>query len=366
MIKKRLTKLRSLLLAHKLDGLVVSLPVNRRYLSGFTADDGQWGESSGWLLISPMAAVLITDSRYEISARAQAEFFEVRLHQHGLAKEVAGLVSEMSIKRLGIEADGMLVAWQLALAKDMPQVEIKPVSGLAGSLRVKKDPSEVAALMASLVLMEDVLADLMGQDLAGRTERELALAITRATEDAGAEGAAFEPIVAVGANAAEPHAHPGKRVLKSGEVVLFDVGAKLGGYHSDISRTVVVGGLEQADDNFKRVYPVVREAQLAAIEGIVPGMTGAQADKLARQVIEEAGFGPNFGHSLGHGVGLATHEAPSLSPNSGDVLLPGMVFTIEPGIYLPDWGGVRLEQMVLLAEDGCALLNRLDDFYQLD
>ena len=127
---------------------------------------------------------------------------------------------------------------------------------------------------------------------------------------------------------------------------------------------MVVGGAEAADEKFKQVYSVVREAQVRATEGIRPGMTGAEADKLARDVIEKAGFGKNFGHSLGHGVGLATHEAPSVSPNSSDVLLPGMVFTIEPGIYLPGWGGVRLENMVLLTHEGCTLLNRLDNFYE--
>lgn len=366
MLKKRLTKLRSLLMQYQLDGLVVSLPANRRYLSGFTQPDGQWGESSGWLLIAPAAAMLITDSRYELSAREQAPLFELVLHRQGLAKQTAALAADLGIKRLGIEADGMLVMWQQALAKELDQAEIKATRGLTGSLRLRKDPTEVAALMASLGLMETVLADILSQDLAGRSERELALAITRGVEDAGAEGAAFDPIVAVGPNAAEPHAQPGQRILEPGQTALFDVGAMVDGYCSDISRTVVVGGLDQADDTFRRVYPVVRQAQVAAIAGIRVGMTGAEADALARDVITEAGFGDNFGHSLGHGVGLATHEAPSLAPRSSDVLMAGMVFTIEPGIYLPGWGGVRLEQMVLLEDRGCRLLNGLDDFYQMD
>jgi Xaa-Pro aminopeptidase len=148
--------------------------------------------------------------------------------------------------------------------------------------------------------------------------------------------------------------------------VVFDVGAKLDGYISDISRTVVAGGLEQADQKFLQVYPVVRRAQMKAIAEIRPGMTGKEADAIAREVITEAGFGAGFGHSLGHGVGLATHEAPSLGPNSKDRLEAGMIFTIEPGIYLPGWGGVRLEQMVELTSSGCRLLNQLDDFYALD
>ncbi len=366
MHKKRLTKLRSLLLQMELDALVVTLPANRRYLSGFTQADGQWGESAGWLLIAPTAAVLVTDSRYQLSAGQQAPLFELRLHRQGLAKETAALAAELGIKRLAIEADGMLVMWQQALARELDQVELKPTRGLVGSLRLRKDSTEVAAITASLELMEGVLGDMLAQDLAGRSERELALAITRAVEDAGAEGTAFEPIVAAGPNAAEPHAQPGGRSLQPGRCALFDVGARVDGYCSDISRTVVVGGPGRADDTFRRVYPVVRRAMEEAIAGIEVGMTGAEADALARRVIERAGFGENFGHSLGHGVGLATHEAPSLSPGSSDVLLQGMVFTIEPGIYLPGWGGVRLEQMVLLEDQGCRLLNGWNDFYRLD
>ncbi len=365
MVKTRLAKLRARLKKEKLDGLLVSLPANRRYLSGFLPDDGQWGESSGSLLITPTDAVIFTDFRYELTARGQAGYFTPRIHRQGLAAELAEVLKSTWVKRLGFEADALLVEQRDRLAEALSGVELVATRGLVMGLRQRKDPEEVRALRASVALIEKVLAGVLAGDLAGRSELELARAISRGVVEAGAEGDAFTPIVASGPNAAEPHAEPGERLLVPGEPVIFDVGARLGGYCSDISRTVVVGGLAKSDARFREIYAIVRRAQLAAIAGIRPGMSGVEADAIARRIIEDAGYGDRFGHSLGHGVGLATHEHPSLAPRSAGALEPGMVFTVEPGIYLPGWGGVRLEQMVLLTKDGCRLLNGLDDFYEL-
>jgi Xaa-Pro aminopeptidase len=368
MIKPRLARLRARLAKEKLDGLLVTLPANRRYLSGFPSEDGQWGESSGALLLTPYDAIIFTDFRYELTARAQAPLFTPRIYRRGLASELAAVVQGTRLKRLGFEAEALLVDQRDRLAEALTGVELVATRGLVLSLRLRKDPAELAAISASLGIIERVLGDLLAQhpgELAGRGERELAAAISSGVVAAGGEGDAFAPIVASGPMAAEPHAEPGERRLAPGETVIFDVGAKFQGYCSDISRTIVVGGLEAADDQFREIYGIVRRAQLKAIAEIRPGMSGAEADAIARQVIEDAGYGPRFGHSLGHGVGLATHEPPSLSPAAMDILEPGMVFTVEPGIYLPGWGGVRLEQMVLLTKDGCRLLNRLDGFYEL-
>jgi Xaa-Pro aminopeptidase len=365
MLKKRLAGLRRRISSQGLDGLIVSLPAHRRYLSGFAPDDGQWGETSGWLLITACEAALLTDFRYELTAREQAPLFKVVIHRQGMGKALKPLLEESRIRRLGIEADAMLVLHQERLARELRgDLELVSTMGLVSALRVCKDPYELEAIRASLGIMEQVLGSVLDSDIVGKTERELALAITRAVEDAGADGPAFDPIVASGPNGAEPHAEPGQRVIAAGEPVIFDVGAKKDGYCSDISRTVLAGGLDRADDRFREVYSTVRQAQLKAIAEIKPGMTGAEADAIARQVIEDAGYGDRFGHSLGHGVGLATHEAPSVGPNSAEILMPGMVFTVEPGIYLPGWGGVRLEEMVVLTESGCELLNRLDGFYE--
>lgn len=366
MIKARLAKLRGRLKAHDLDGLLITLPANRRYFSGFTPDDGQWGETSGALLISQDAALLLTDFRYELTAREQATLFETVIYKRGLPGEVATQAMRLGLSSLGFEVEAMLVSWQLRIAKNLADTELVPTEALAATLRCKKNAVEIKALQKSLSLMEQVLGEVLASDIVGKSERELALTITRALEDNGAEGVAFNPTVASGPNAAEPHAESGPRIIRAGEPVLFDVGAKVDGYCSDISRTVVAGGLELADDKFKEIYGLTRQAQLKAMAGIRPGMTGGEADAIARKVIADGGFGERFGHSLGHGVGLATHEDPGVGPNSPDLLQPGMVFTIEPGIYLPGWGGVRLEDMMLLGEDGCQRLGALDWFYDLD
>ncbi|MBI4799550.1 MAG: aminopeptidase P family protein [Desulfarculus sp.] len=365
MIKMRLARLRRLLAKQKLDGLLVSQPANRRYLSGFTPADGQLGESCGSLLVTQRDALLLTDFRYMLTAQAQAAYYDVRIYRQGLAQELAGLAGRLGIKRLGIEAEALLLDQHQRLAQALEGVDLVPTRGLVAGLRARKDPEELRQITASLALMERVLDQVLSGDLVGTSERQLALKLMRAVEDQGGEGPAFPPIVASGPNGAEPHAEPGERVIQAGEPVIFDVGALVMGYMSDISRTVVAGGLERADEQFRQVYAVVRQAQLKAIAEIRPGMTGSEADALAREVIAQAGFGERFGHSLGHGVGLYTHEAPSLGPNSRDVLEPGMVFTIEPGIYLPGWGGVRLEQMAVLTATGCRLLNGLDRFHDL-
>lgn len=365
MIKARLAALRGMLKKQGLDGLLVTLPANRRYLSGFTADDGQWGESSGALLISQNAALLLTDFRYELTARAQAPYFETLIYQQGLANLLGMIAPELGVKALGYESEAMLEMWRQRLEQNLPGVEMHPTLGLVSELRVVKKSAEIAALTASLALMEKVLEQTLAGEIVGKREREVALSIARAVEDAGAEGVSFPPTVASGPNGAEPHAESGSRIIERGDPVVFDVGAKLGGYCSDISRTVVAGGLEAADGRFAEVYGLTRRAQLKAMAEIMPGMLGEEADAIAREVIEEGGFGPRFGHSLGHGVGLATHEAPRVGPRADDELQPGMVFTIEPGIYLPGWGGVRLEDMVLLTEEGCVRLGSLDRFYDL-
>jgi Xaa-Pro aminopeptidase len=365
MIKMRLARLRRLIKAQGLDGLLVTLPANRRYLSGFTPDDGQIGESSGSLLVTQTEALLLTDFRYELTAREQAVYCNVGIYQQGLAAELQDLAQHLRIKRLGFEDAALLVSQHQRLATALAGVELVPTRDLVAGLRLRKDPAELASLERSLALMEQVLDRVLDGDLVGQSERQLALRLVREVEDLGGEGPSFPPIVASGPNAAEPHAEPGERLIQAGETVIFDVGAKLEGYCSDISRTVVAGGLEHADQRFGEVYATVRRAQLKALEGIRPGMTGQEADALAREVIREAGYGERFGHSLGHGVGLYIHEGPSLSPRSTDVLQAGMVFTVEPGIYLPGWGGVRLEQMVVLEAKGCRLLNRLDRFHDL-
>ncbi len=364
-VKLRVDRLRRLLEREGLDGLLVLGPFNRRYLTGFTPDDGQPGESSGAVLVSETAFILATDGRYALTARDQAPLAEVQIYERGLAASLPDLVERAGVRRLGFEAEWISVAGRdrlaAALGRTDPGAELVPAVGLVEELRRVKDETELSLITRAVRLTEAAFQAVARDLTPGWTERRAAWAVEEAMRRAGADEAAFPPIVAAGPNSAEPHAQPTDRVIETGEPVLFDIGARWGGYRADMSRTIVLG---EPDDRFKEIYAVVRRAQRAAIDGLGPGMDGDAADALAREVIAKAGFGENFGHALGHGVGLATHEAPSLAARQTDPLVPGMVFTVEPGIYLPGWGGVRLEQMVVLEESGARVLNQDETFYE--
>ena len=355
----RLAALRRAMEKTGLEALLISRPENRRYVSGFKAEDGALTESSGYLLITPKEALVLTDFRYQEEAAEEASGFRVRVYNQGLGKLLAGLCGELGIKTLGFEEDYLLYHQFRTLAKDLPGLELKPTMDLVADLRIIKEPAEVEAIEASLALIEEVLDNLIDDLRPGMREDQAAWQIIAGLRERGA-GIAFDPIVASGPNGAKPHAVPGSREIREGEPIVMDVGARLEGYCSDITRTVWLGPFS---DKFKQVYSVVREAQLTAIQSIKPGMPAVQADALAREVIKKAGYGEAFGHSLGHGVGLATHEQPNVSPLRTTELRPGMIHTIEPGIYLPGWGGIRLEVMALVTDKGCRVLGGLDRFY---
>jgi len=355
----RLAALRESMAQADLSALLVSRPENRRYISGFKADDGALTESSGHLLVTPDQALLLTDFRYQEEAAEEAPGFAVKVYTKGLDKLLAELVPELGLKSIGFEEDYLIFRQVKTLAKELDGVELKPTSDLVADLRIIKEPAEIRAIEDSLALIEEVLDGLFNDLRPGMMEEVAAWRIISGLHERGA-GIAFEPIVASGPNGAKPHAVPGSRKIREGETIVMDVGARLEGYRSDITRTAWLGPFS---DKFKEVYSVVREAQLTAAEGIKPGMSTEEADALARKVIEKAGYGNAFGHSLGHGVGLETHEPPSVSPLKSSELKPGMIHTIEPGIYLPGWGGVRLEVMAEVTETGCRVLGGLNRFY---
>ena len=244
-------------------------------------------------------------------------------------------------------------------SKEKP-ISFLPAYQVVEELRARKERREIAIISRSLGITEGVFQEVQKILRPGKTEKEIAWQVKQWIHQKGGDDQAFEPIVASGPNAALPHAEPTEREIKKGEPILFDLGSKFQGYCSDLSRTVFLG---PPTDRFKEVYSLVRQAQIQAEKGIRAGMTTADADALARSVIEKAGYGKYFKHSLGHGVGLATHELPSLSPVKPTALLPGMVVTIEPGIYLPGWGGVRLENMVVIQKKGVRCLNQDKTFY---
>lgn len=362
--ENRLGRFRTILLEQGLDAFLVAVAENRYYLSGFRAEDLHVTESSGYLLISGTNQFLLTDFRYEEQARREAFGYEIVIYKEGFSQVLPELFSMMGIERLGVEAHYLTFQKyqeiRKALEETRPQAELAPTEGLVEELRVVKEPAEIDKIRASLAVTEKVLERVWGQMHVGRTEAEVAWEIEKQIREEGAEAVSFPPIVAAGPNGALPHAVPGKRKIAPGDAVVLDLGSKVDLYCSDMTRTWIA---EAADKKIWEIYRIVREAQLAAQDAIHAGADTAAVDAVARGLIEKAGYGDYFGHGLGHGVGLAVHERPGLRKQKGTTLAEDMIVTVEPGIYLPGLGGVRLENMVRVTGSGCEVLNRQDLFY---
>lgn len=268
-------------------------------------------------------------------------------------------MGDLSIKRLGFEAENVTFTLhhQLRDALNKKQVLIKltPVNGLVESLRAVKEPDEIKCIKKAVQISDVAYEYIAGIIRTGMTEKQVAWEIEKCLRESGSQSVPFELIVASGPNAALPHAKPSERTIKSGEPVVIDMGAKFNGYTSDLSRTICLG---TPDSTFRKIYKIVLEAQLAALSAINEGVTGQQADSAARSVIQQAGYGEAFGHGLGHGIGLAPHELPRLGSGSSEPLTPGMVFTVEPGIYLPGWGGVRIEDTAMIENGKLKLISK--------
>lgn len=350
-ISHRLEKLRQKLTEKEVDGILISQPENRYYLSGFS---GSWG----FLLVSPKEAILATDFRYIEQAKIQAPGYEVFRITTDIS-DLSPKITDLNLSRLGFEAGHMTFSFYHKLSnlfkeKQAP-LKLIPLEGLVESLRAVKEPEELELITRAAEIGDKAFAYIETKIQPGMTEKEIAWEIEKFIREYGSQAVPFEIIVASGPNAALPHARPSDRVINPGEPVLMDIGAKLNGYASNLTRTICLG---TPDTTFKKVYDIVLGAQLTAIAIIKEGMTGKQADSFARTVIEQSGYAEAFGHGLGHGVGLAVHESPGLGLTSNDVLTSGMVFTIEPGIYLPGWGGVRIEDLVVLEKDKVKVLSR--------
>jgi len=344
-LKNRRRKLRQGLAEKEIDAIFISQPENRRYLSGF---DG----SSGYLLITPQDTILATDFRYLQQAKIQAPDYEIFQIIGDIVDWFPRLVAELNMKKLGFEAGHITFALHHQLSdilnKAQSQIRLIPVDGLVESLRAIKEPEEIELITKAAEISDAAVEYIENMIHIGMSEKEIAWEVEKFTRENGSETVPFEVIVASGPNSALPHAKPSSRTIQSGEPVIFDIGARFGGYSSDLSRTIC---LDTPDDTFQKVYNTVLEAQLTAMATIIEGMTGSEADNLVREIIKQAGYDEAFGHALGHGIGLASHESPRLGPNSADKLTSGMIFTIEPGIYLAGWGGVRIEDVVVM-EDG--------------
>ena len=351
--QERLRRLREALHENELDAILVSSPENRRYLSGFTG-------SAGYLLISQSDAVLATDFRYTEQAGQQAPDFRVE-RITGKLDWLPKLMSEVKASRTGFESRVMTVATHSAV---MAAIEEAGASGnlslvetdyLVDRLRATKDAEEIELLTRAVDIADQALDQVAPTVRAGVAEEEIAWQLEKEMRQRGAESVSFDIIVGAGPNGALPHHRADDTVVRDGDAVVIDMGATYQGYCSDLTRTIVVG---EPDETFRRVYGTVLEAQLTAEEMLTVGMTGGEADAIARDIIAQANHADDFGHSLGHGVGLAVHEFPHVGPNSSDVLEDGMVLTVEPGIYLSGWGGVRIEDMAVMENGRARVLSR--------
>lgn len=361
LIGRRIARVREMLDEHCCDAFMFLAPENRRYLSGFTAKDTQMDESSGALFVTRKMLLLATDGRYVTQARQECPGCRVFQYKTGLGKSFPDILDELDVDSVGFEDQCMSVRQHTQIAEAVGESDreaiLKPVRDVVEKIRIIKEPGEIAAMRKSLKIAEDALREVLPRIRPGMTEKQIAWEMEKAMREAGADEPSFDTIVASGRNAALPHAVPTDKPVKEGEPLLFDWGAYVDGYASDISRTVILGA---PDKTFIRIFELVQEAQARATEAIKPGMAARDVDRAARDLIEENGYANEFNHGLGHGVGLAVHEAPRVSFLSDAVLSEGMIFTVEPGIYLPDWGGVRLENMALVTETGAETLNSLE------
>lgn len=346
---QRIENLRRQLPELGIDALVITQEANRRYVTDFTG-------SAGVVVLTPTEARLLVDFRYLEQAERQAPEYALVKVPSRYQDTMAEVLVELGLNRVGFEAEHLSVAELARWTERLPEVTWVSTAGVVEAGRAVKSAAELAAIRRAAALADAAMAHVQATIRPGQTEAEVAWSVEKFMRDAGAEGLAFATIVGAGENGALPHHSPGARVIRAGEPIVVDLGARLAGYHSDLTRTFCIGPAQ--DPDYERVYDIVAEANLTAVKGIKAGMSGLAADSLARDLIKAEGFGENFGHGLGHGVGLNIHEGPRLTFVPPEVPLSvGNVVTIEPGIYLPGRFGVRTEDLAVIGPDGVEVLS---------
>ncbi len=353
-MSSRLERLREKLAERNLDAIVVSRNEDQRYLTGYSGH----ADYDSVMLIGKDDARVATDFRYWQVAEQQApdlKLVKLERGKYDIGDALRDFANENNAKQIGFESQHVNVArynaWRKAARK--AQVKLTSTDDLIKELRATKDETEIEAIRRAVQLTDETFSYLLTQVRPGMTEKQAAWLIESYMREHGAEGMAFNAIVASGPNAALPHAEPTDRPFQEGEPITFDIGSLVDGYNSDMTRTITLG---HATDKFREIYGIVLKAQKAVEKKAHVGMTGKQVDRIARRIIEKAGYGDNFGHGLGHGVGRVIHEFPRAGKIYKDVIAPNMILTVEPGIYLPDWGGVRIEDMVVFRPDHLDIL----------
>jgi Xaa-Pro aminopeptidase len=345
----------------KLDGLLLTHQADLAYLTNFTGDD-----SVG--LVTEKEIYLVTDFRYQEQAALEAAWVKAVVRGGKMSETLAKTLVDAGVSRVGFEANystfGQISALDKAIKDLKPgrEIELVPLEDVMLNLRKVKDDHEIDLIRKSVAVAEEAFTAIRDQIKAGQSENHLAGLLIAELRSRGADTVSFEPIVAAGTNSSLPHHRPGESLLRKDEPVLFDWGAIYDGYCSDLTRTFIVG---RATPKMKKAYGVVLDAQLSAIKFLRPGVTTKQADRVARDIIDKAGYKENFGHGLGHGLGRDIHELPTMRHNGGEEeLRPGMIVTVEPGIYIPGEGGVRIEDDVLITHSGCEVLSTLEKSFE--
>ena len=345
-MEKRVKKLRQQMKEDNIEALLITDSTNRRYVSGFTG-------TAGFVLITEDTAQLITDFRYVTQAQEQAPYFELIRHNGVIWEAVAEQCLKLGVRSLGFEEQQLTFAHYQELKRHLKRIELTPTSNLVENLRLIKDEQELAILQKAAHIVDRTYDHILSFLKSGLTEKEVSFELEFTMRKLGATSSSFDTIVASGKRSALPHGVASDKRIEVGDFVTLDFGALYEGYCSDITRTVIVG---EPSDKQRDIYDIVLAAQKRALEQLKPGMTGREADAVARDYIAEKGYADYFGHGTGHGLGLNIHEGPTLSYRSETVLQPGMVVTVEPGIYIPDFGGVRIEDDVVITESGCRRL----------
>ena len=334
---EKLEKLRSAFSETGIDGILITSPYNRRYISNFTG-------TAGVVLINAEKALFITDFRYTEQAAEQCQGFEIIKLSGSFPEEIALQVKKLGIKKLGFEEDFLTYSSFKVYEKEV-EAELVPISGVVEKLRLIKTDAEIKILKVAADIADAAFKHILDFIRPGKTELEVSNELEFFMRKAGATSSSFDTIVASGHRSALPHGVASEKIIEAGDIVTMDYGCYYNGYVSDITRTIAVG---KPDAKLKEIYEIVYEAQLRGMAGFKPGITGKEADAITRDYITEKGYGEYFGHSTGHGIGLEIHEGPGLSMRSNIILEPGMVVTCEPGIYIPGLGGVRIEDDTLI------------------
>lgn len=339
-----LNKVREILVQNDLDAILISNGFNMNYLSGFAG-------ATGYLFISEHRQIVLTDFRYTIQAELEAKEFEViTIGNGGYVSAINDILKTEHVKKLGFESGDVLYATYESFKKEIADVTLVAVKDEISRLRRVKTADELTKLKRAEAIGDEVFTEILDFIKPGMTELEVAARIEYLLKVKGGQGLSFSAIVASGVNSSMPHAVPSYKKIETGDFVTMDFGCIYEGYCSDMTRTIVIG---KASDEQKKVYDKVLEAQLAALDVMKAGLTGKEIDQVARDIIYQAGYEGCFGHGLGHSVGLEIHENPRLSPSEDDVILENVIETVEPGIYIKGFGGVRIEDMVVVTKEGC-------------